>query len=166
MAKRTGAPIVPVLFDAANSWLFQSVGQLHGMIRTALLPRELLWKRNKTVKVRICAKIDAERLKRFENAEDASEFVRACVYLLADRPGKAVVAKAQDAIAPAADVAELRREVQGLPAERTLARIKDQRVLLVSAEEIPLVLREIEAAGNYVSGGGGRHGAAAGTGPV
>jgi len=79
MAKRTGAPIVPVLFDAANSWLFQSVGQLRGMIRTALLPRELLWKRNKTVKVRIGAKIDAERLKRFENAEDASEFVRACV---------------------------------------------------------------------------------------
>ena len=65
------------------------------------------------------------------------------VYLLADWPGKAVVTKAQDAIAPAADVVELRREVQGLPAERTLARIKDQRVLRVSAEEIPLVLREI-----------------------
>lgn len=143
MARMTDAPVVPVLFDASNSWLFQTVGQLHGLIRTAMLPRELLWKRNATVKVRIGTKISSERLRKFATAAEASEFLRARVYLLADEATAVPVARPQAPVAEQADPALIQREIDALPPERTLARLGQQRVILASAGEIPQVLREI-----------------------
>lgn len=143
LSGRTGATVLPLCFDASNSWLFQTFGQLHALIRTALLPRELLWKRNSTVRVRIGSPIAPERLKRFATPEEASAFVRARVYLLAGRPTATSAAKTMAPVAPPEDPIELRHEIDALPPDRTLARLGDQRVLLVRAEEIPRVLREI-----------------------
>lgn len=145
---KTNAPVVPVLFATSNSWLFQAAGQLHGSIRTALLPRELLWKRGQKVRVHIGSKIEPDRLRRFADPLAASDFLRARAYLLAERSRpepnlSAPALPAQAAIALPEDPAAIAREVASLPASATISRIGTQRVLLATAAEIPTILREI-----------------------
>lgn len=153
LSRLGNAPVVPLHFADANSWLFQTLGQLHAVLRTVMLPRELLRKRDSTVRVRIGTPIDPPRLARFASDLEASAFVRACSYLLAAPPLAAAVAAAsttpragaramQPLIAPV-DPAAMAAEVAALPPERTLAKVGAMRVLIASAAEIPCTLREI-----------------------
>ncbi|MBN2092552.1 lysophospholipid acyltransferase family protein, partial [candidate division KSB1 bacterium] len=48
LVKITGAPVLPVFFEGKNSTLFQMLGLVHPKLRTAMLPRQLLNKMNKT----------------------------------------------------------------------------------------------------------------------
>lgn len=50
---KTKSPVIPVHFSGHNSWLFQAAGFIHPLIRTLLIPAELLNKQNKTVAVRV-----------------------------------------------------------------------------------------------------------------
>lgn len=50
---KSKSPVIPIHFAGHNSWLFQAAGLIHPLIRTFLLPAELLNKQNKTVTVRI-----------------------------------------------------------------------------------------------------------------
>jgi putative hemolysin len=59
LASATGAAIVPVFLDGANSRCFYAAGRIHPILRTALLPRELLAARRSPVRVRIGAAIAA-----------------------------------------------------------------------------------------------------------
>ena len=51
--RRAQAPVLPVFFHGANSLPFQLFGLLHPMVRTMLLPAELLNKAGKRLRVRI-----------------------------------------------------------------------------------------------------------------
>jgi putative hemolysin len=62
LAMRAGAAVVPAFIAGSNSRLFRSVGRLHPLLRTALLPRELWSKRGRTVSVRVGAVIAAGEL--------------------------------------------------------------------------------------------------------
>jgi putative hemolysin len=53
LAQGTGARIVPAFIDGCNSRLFYAAGKLHPWIRTALLGRELLNQRGRTIRVKI-----------------------------------------------------------------------------------------------------------------
>lgn len=55
LADATGARIVPAFIDGHNSWMFYAAGRLHPWMRTALLGRELLTSRGRTIRVRIGA---------------------------------------------------------------------------------------------------------------
>jgi putative hemolysin len=53
LAERTGATVVRAHIDGTNSRFFYAAGRIHPMLRTALLGRELLKQRGRTVSVRI-----------------------------------------------------------------------------------------------------------------
>jgi putative hemolysin len=53
MARRLKLPVLPVYFCGTNSLMFQMMGLVHPKVRTALLAREMLNKRNHTIEVRI-----------------------------------------------------------------------------------------------------------------
>jgi putative hemolysin len=53
MVRKTGAASLPVYIEGHNSALFHTAGLLHPRLRTLLLARELLNKRNKTIKLHI-----------------------------------------------------------------------------------------------------------------
>ncbi|MDD3447451.1 MAG: lysophospholipid acyltransferase family protein, partial [Gammaproteobacteria bacterium] len=65
LARRAGAPVLPVYFHGANSWLFQALGLAHPNLRTALLPRELVNKCRKTLTVSVGRPIEPARLAAF-----------------------------------------------------------------------------------------------------
>ena len=146
LAQRTRADILPLHFGGRNSRLFQLVGRLHPLARTALLPRELLRARGSRIKVRIGRCILSARSARFESAQQLISYARARTYALAqadqDVPQPSAAShpvRLADAEAPGL----LEREVQALNPSATLLRSGGFDVLLARACEIPRMLREI-----------------------
>jgi putative hemolysin len=52
LALATGAPVIPAFVHGGNSRIFYAAGRLHPVLRTLLLPRELLKKRGSTITMR------------------------------------------------------------------------------------------------------------------
>ena len=143
LARSTGASVVPICFDARNSWLFQALGKVHPALRTCLLPRELLRKRGARIRVRIGASIDAAKMSDFTDDHAAAAYLRARTYLLSERSEASRAEPPQAAIAAPIEPARLRSEVAALTPASTLARSGSLRVIISRAHEIPLVLQEI-----------------------
>ena len=131
LAVRTGAPVLPVFFSGANSPLFRAAGQLHPLLRTLLLPRELRAKRGSRVSVRIGAPMASAELAGCRDAGDRTAHLRAGVERL---EGPAAVAPRGDVASMAADVAAL-----GTP----LLENGAYQVFCAQATALPALLPEI-----------------------
>jgi putative hemolysin len=149
--RRTGAAALPIHVSGANSILFQLAGLVHPMLRTAMLPRELLNKERKSVTIRVGSPVPAAKLVALGSDEERASYLRWRTYLLGSRSDfkprtslpfvrsrswKAPIAAAQDSGA-------LRREVASLGAARMLIESGDLESFLAPANEIPTVLAEI-----------------------
>jgi putative hemolysin len=172
LIRRTGAPVLPVFFDGANGAGFQLAGLLHPMLRTALLPKEVLSKQHKTIAVRAGELIPAARLEALGDDGDLIDYLRLRTYLLDLRGKEARRRKtplrlplskkkqAQEPIAPARSPEAMAEEIARLPPERFAVESGDLCVVHAEAGEIPLVLHEIgrlrEATFRAVGEGTGR----------
>lgn len=135
LAQQTGASVVPVRFSGANGPLFQIAGLMHPRLRTALLPHELLNKRNREIEMRIgyaCEPSPIGELRR------RSEWLR----LRRDRPFPRP-RRRMAALGPAIPKDWLSDELASLPEENRLVASSTQEVWLARAPEIPLCLREL-----------------------
>lgn len=63
LVRKTGARVVPVYFDGINGTLFHLVGLLHPLLRTALIPREMLKRQNSVFPVRVGEPLELHTLK-------------------------------------------------------------------------------------------------------
>lgn len=166
LAWKTGAAVLPVYFEGRNSGLFQAAGLLHPRLRTALLPRELLGRRNKRVVAHIGSPITAERLAKIGSDEQRTEYLRLRTYILkahaAPKPASAPRAapRRAAAIVAALPADRVALEIESLPAERVLARSGALAVVLATQYETPTAIREVgrlrEATFRAVGEGTGR----------
>ena len=139
------APVVPVHFEGSNGPVFSAAGMVHPLLRTALLPRALLRRRGRTIRLRVGSSIATDRVNDCPTNAALSAFLRVRTYALADAPAGAV-RRAPGAAVPVADPGRseaVHAELAALPAERTLARQGTLRVVLADAAEIPSGLLEI-----------------------
>jgi putative hemolysin len=152
LIRRTGAPVLPVFFRGHNGPGFQAAGLIHPRLRTALLARQLMNMRGRTVKVDIGRLIPFRWLQRYAGDAELMAYLRWRAYLLGHpaRRGKrgfkpAVISafRKPRPLVAAQDAAACRREVERLPADQCLAQSGAQSVWQASAEQIPLVLQEI-----------------------
>ncbi len=148
LARRAGASVVPIHIQGRNSLLFQAAGMLHPLLRTALLPRELMNKTGRTVHIAVGAAIPGQKLTGFATDRELIVALRNRVELLRHRRSAAAVrARASDGLAPIAPPctgpSELEREVEALPAAQLLLRSGDCSVYEAGAGQIPLLLLEI-----------------------
>jgi putative hemolysin len=154
LARRLGAPVLPVFFCGVNSLLFQMLGLLHSKIRTMLLAREMLNKRDHMLEVRIGKLISPKRLKEFATDGAATQYLRDKTYLLGYREKSESVASPElqascgtagsfAPIAPAGDPEDLEAEILDLGSENILIERDDSIVLQAHAWEIPKLLHEI-----------------------
>ena len=146
-ARKIGCPTVPLFFEGANSLPFQMLGALHPRLRTLNLAHELVNKRSHTIKVRAGTPVPAAVLKNCPDADAATAYLRARTYLLSNRARRQRFAlkfpkRSNPVFAPSSAEA-IAREVDSLPAEKTLVSNGEFKVLLASAREIPQLLREI-----------------------
>lgn len=106
IVRRSAVPVVPVYIEGRNSLLFQTAGYIHPLVRTVLLPREVLNKRGTTMRIRVGSVIPADRITRFTDDDALSEYLRLRVYVLRGRSSEdpcCAATEAADAPSAAAD---------------------------------------------------------------
>lgn len=154
IVRKTEAAVLPVFFHGANGYLFQLLGLIHPVLRTALLPREFLNKQGKTVTLNIGQVIPWERLRLFANNRDLTDYLRVKTYSLQEakpKPTKAGTAalfhknaKVKAApIIPPLSAQILSKEVEALPRSQLLHENGEFAVFYAKARQIPQLLQEI-----------------------
>ena len=163
LAQSTSAAVLPLHIEGRNRAIFHAAGLLHPRLRTALLVREMLALRGKTLRLRTGKPIAHQQLAEHANEDDAAKYLRLRCELLPSRPeGQREEKPAARPLAPiAAAVAPalLRAELESLPADRCLVTAGRMRVWHFQGDELPHCLREIgrlrETAFRAVSEGSG-----------
>ena len=154
LIRKCQAPVTPIHFAGHNSVRFQLAGLIHPLLRTALLPRELVNKRNHTIKVSIGGVITANQIQTLSDDAALASLLRLHTYALA-KPGTRkhrrnslrklnnsspmATHEVASAIAPALIAAEL----ETLPANQHLLDASGLRVVYAHAAQIPWTLQEL-----------------------
>lgn len=144
MVRSSGAPVLPIHVPGRNGWLFQLAGLIHPRLRTALLPRELLNKTNRSLPVRIGRLISAPRLSVIKEDRSLVEYLRLRTYLLARVSGPAPGLPQQPLPKVSSDPPEaLAAEIAALPPAQLLVESGVYQVWQAEAFQIPGLLQEI-----------------------
>lgn len=136
LAQAARARISPAFIAGTNSRSFYAAGHVHPMLRTALLPRELLRKRGQSVAVRIGPPMST----------NDSRTGSSPVADLAASVRRAVEELAPQAAAPTARVSvpdAVAWEIATLPPSALLVESGELQVFMATARQIPAALREI-----------------------
>jgi putative hemolysin len=141
MVVATGAQVVPAFIQGANSRLFYAAGHVHSALRTALLPRELLRKRGRSVTVRLAGPVAAKDLADVAgDATQATQVIRSAV----ERLGFDVHVPAPTDVEGKADTSDaIADEVARLPSQSCLVESGSFQVFCANATQIRSALREI-----------------------
>ncbi len=150
MAGMAKAAVVPVYFDGRNSDLFQLAGFVHPRLRTALLPRELLKKRDSRVQVQVGTAVPFERLAGFAKPQHMTAYLRMRTYILkgrlqSDCSGAPLshTGHGREPIIAGQSPQVMLGELDALPADQHLLDSDSIRVSYARADQIPTVLQEI-----------------------
>jgi putative hemolysin len=153
--RKTKAPVLPFFFEGANSKLFQLLGLVHPLLRTLMLPREMLNKRNKVVGVRVGKLVTFDKLSRFQEDDSMMEYLRLRTYMLGKRgedstkKRRGIIRRTTapnnsgQPIALPQPPNLLIDEVRNIPAEQVLVETDRYTVFQAGAESIPNLLQEM-----------------------
>jgi len=153
LARLGGASIVPFHFQGYNSPGFYLASLLHPLLKTLLLPRQLINKQGKSIRLRIGKLIPADRLAALESDQERINYLRLRTNLLALQDGGGRRSRAAgrgrqgtagqaEVIAPVA-TETLAAEIDRLPSHQLLASAGALSVFQARAGQIPALLREI-----------------------
>jgi len=149
LARISGSAALPVFFQGSNSMVFQLAGAVHPRLRTSSLPRELLNKSGRQIRVRIGHPIPSADLAAAPGDREAVESLRWRTYLLDDSepvkpfPPRLPSFRRPADIVCAAPRNQLGAEIGRLSGESKLCEAGDFTVYIATAAEIPGILREI-----------------------
>jgi putative hemolysin len=148
IARMTSATVIPMHFAGCNSLLFHFLGMIHPRLRTLLLPRELLNKRDHCFPVTIGKSIAHSRLQAYPDDNDAARYLRMHTMMLNKQPRKKQTGLPIDlteesrTIEPV-DPAMMSAEITKLRPSQLLVDTDTAQVFCATAGEIPNILREI-----------------------
>lgn len=154
LARMTRARVLPVFIHGRNSALFNILGIAAPMLRTVMLPRELMRKRATPILLMIGKPILWQKLAGFCSDEAITRYLQFHTYFLKNRlprnrpiplplPGGFRRFRAGSPVIPPMDRYFLRKEVSALSPSRRLAAQKEFEVYIARAHEIPCIMREI-----------------------
>jgi len=155
LVQASRATVFPVYFHGRNSLWFQCAGLLHPLLRTCLLPHELIRKQGETIRLQAGEPLEWSKLKRLDSAEKITRYLRLRTFLLRnhvqvskpsrsmkhdsvnlkDSPAKKIIA--------AIPVHQLKAEIESLPPSQCLIESGEYEVYLARAADIPMVMQEI-----------------------
>lgn len=157
LVRYSGATVLPAYIHGHNGLFFHLAGLVHPRLRTALLPRELLNKQNRTVDVRFGSPLAARHLQSFSSDADLIAYLRQRTYALASRetapikPLRSPQFKLTPPpktrpfipVIPAQPQAELQNEIDRLPPSHFLTESNDLAVYYARSFQIPRLMTEI-----------------------
>lgn len=80
--QKASVPIIPIYFKGRNSVLFHLLGLINPIIRTAILPSELLNKKDHAIEVRIGKPIQVKEQQQFTDTDQFGRYIRSKTYAL------------------------------------------------------------------------------------
>jgi putative hemolysin len=150
LVRRARCPVVPVFFPGSNRWTFHALGLLHPRLRTALLGREMLHRRGRSIEARVGSPIPFKQLAGHGSDDEWTAYLRSRTYILSERLPMSeaavqprVTPRETRPIAPGAAAEVLVEELRRLPADSLLVDAGDEAVYVAEAHQIPNLLREI-----------------------
>jgi putative hemolysin len=78
----TRSPILPVFMEDHHNFLFHFLGSFHWALRLLLIPRKILSKKNRSIRISIGKTITYDELKSLGNTSDQTGYVRRALYEL------------------------------------------------------------------------------------
>ena len=146
LIKNAGVPIIPAYFHGTNSRLFHFLGKIHPMLRTVWLPRELLKRRNKTVKFVIGKPVMPAESAQYESAAEFGTYLRNRTYALEANVEPLVCIKKTNTkvseLAPAVNPALIQAEIEA-NSESILFSVSKYSCHLFDAANIPNIITEL-----------------------
>lgn len=153
LVRRTQATVLPVFFPGYNGMLFHAAGLLNKRLRTGLLVREFLGRKHAPTEIRVGQPIPFSKLKKFEDDEGLTRYLRLHTLVLGRRKKAApneeetvtiTTSSEGTAIAPsvgseilAAEIATLRGKGAVLATQGSLS------AFCASSHDMPNLLHEI-----------------------
>ncbi|MCY9870256.1 lysophospholipid acyltransferase family protein [Vibrio barjaei] len=147
LIKRNQATTVPVHIGGVNSKHFYLAGKVHPMLRTAMLGRELLNKKNTAIGISIGNKIKFKEVSSLDSQQLVS-YLRLNTYLLnqqhPERNHSSLSPhQSEQPIASETHLCELLEDIELLPQEHLLLTSGEFEVYCTTMDHIPSVMREI-----------------------
>jgi putative hemolysin len=146
----SGAPVVPLFIHGRNSNIFQVAGMVHPLLRTLMLPRELLRHGGSNMQISIGKPVFFNRLKRLGSEKEITAYLRLCTCTLGEaqhRPETRLVrdnkAKPDLQIIRQTPEELQKSEIKYLPESQLLIKTGCMEVYYAKAAQIPWVLQEI-----------------------
>jgi putative hemolysin len=148
LMRRSRATAVPLFVHGTNSPAFHLAGLFNPQLRTAMLPRELVNKHGRRIRISIGKPISADDLAAAGDDAGALAYLQWRTSLLGHcstaEPRKPIsFPKRHAAIATACDPLRIAKEVAALPAGSLLFSQSNFDVYVAAAGQIPETLREI-----------------------
>ena len=143
LAARTNATLLPMFIAGGNSRLFRAAGEIHPLLRTAMLPRELWRVRGRTIPVRCGPCLRPDELASIDDADARTAVLRARVERLAAIPARHL--PPEDGMAPVAvrgNVGRLSGNIAAL-SSRLVLESGSYQVFCAPAPDLTDVLPEI-----------------------
>lgn len=136
-------PILPIYIGAKNSPLFHLAGKIHPLLRTALLPHEMVNKKGKTANFRIGSPISANLNNELKDPTILKRFIRANIYTMATTKAKPKNNKKRikEIIAPV-DKDLLAKDIEAIK-DTHLLTLSSYSLYFCSYEDIPNIITEI-----------------------
>jgi len=152
LALAAKAPVLPLHFSGRNSVAFYLASLIHPLLKTVMLPRQLINKKGRPIQVHIGKAIECKRLEKLASDTERAAYLRLRTQLLAQQaPADAEIAptrhtaarpEVEPVIEPIA-VAHLKQEIERLSAQQCLLESGGMQVYYASASQIPWLLQEI-----------------------
>ena len=148
--KMAHVPVVPIYFQGTNSRLFHFFAKIHPALRQGRLPSELLSKKHKTLKFRICNPVKIEEQDKFSDIYQFGRYLRAKTYSMESKIevkrfynySLKPQAKPQPILDPVSKDSIL-QEIQLLKKDHALFRLKNYTAYCAPSNIIPNILNEI-----------------------
>ena len=147
LVKKANVPVIPVYFDGRNSNRFYRLAKIHSLMGTAMLPHELLNKRNKHLTVKIGKPILPSELDAYDDYRKLAAYLRARSYAL-----EANIANDKDVKSPNVKLQPIPPPKKSYLMLNELDKIREKSLLFTSAQyecylanydEIPSLMNEI-----------------------
>jgi putative hemolysin len=148
LIRKCNAPVTPVYFEGKNSLPFQLAGLVHPLLRTALLPRELVNKRDHRIVVKVGSSIPAAQIQNLVDDKTLASRLRLHTYGLAEQTPVKPRKFSETSVKPIAIAAELpanliAAELDALSPEQELAEMNGLKIVYAHAAQIPWSLQEL-----------------------
>ncbi len=154
MIRKTNAYVLPLFFPGMNSPAFQIAGIVHPLLRTAMLPNELLNKKNRRIRLKVGDLVPIEKLRAIGSDHEMMAYLRMRTYILGHRATREAAlsvpgirrnrhTRLDRPVIPPQLPNILAQEIARLVPSQTLVESGEKVVIQARADEIPHVLLEI-----------------------